>query len=102
MIFSKERLGAEEENWLLKALVGLTLGALFTVGVIGSIGLLVHADPQLKTASSQLLRWLFAPLWVGMIMFSVLFQSVPRAWWGLGIMNLFIWFLYFCLRSFLL
>jgi hypothetical protein len=75
-------------DWLSKTLAGLLLG--FALA-IGSSGLLSWAAADLAlTIRSQLVMWLVAPVWMGVLSGVYFFRSGKRAWAWLGGANLLV------------
>ncbi len=86
-------------GWIGKVLAGLILGATLAIGLMGVLGLLFHADAQLKTATSQILRWFPGPAWGLVVAFSFLFRSPRQAWLALAVANAGVWGLFFLLHG---
>ncbi|AFW00335.1 hypothetical protein Gbth_008_044 [Gluconobacter thailandicus F149-1 = NBRC 100600] len=86
-------------GWIGKVLAGLILGAVLAIGLMGILGLLFHADAQLKTATSQILRWFPGPVWGLIVAFSFLFHTSRQAWLALAVINGVVWALFFLLHG---
>lgn len=86
-------------GWTGKVLAGLILGATLAIGLMGILGLLFHADAELKTAASQILRWFPGPVWGLVVAFSFLFRSPRQAWLTLVLVNAGVWVLFFLLHG---
>jgi len=86
-------------GWFGKVMAGLVLGAALATGLMGVLGLFFHADAQLKTVTSQLLRWFPGPVWGILAAFSFLFRSPRQAWVVLALLNGSVWALFFLLHG---
>ncbi|MEF3367604.1 hypothetical protein V3H18_13775 [Methylocystis sp. 9N] len=73
-------------DWLSKTSAGTILG--FTLALAIS-GLFARLGPGGFTTPNkyQLVMWLIAPVWLGVLSFCFLFQSGKRAWLWLGAAN---------------
>lgn len=67
-------------SWLHKSLAGTVLGFVLAVGVAGLFAVAAPAGPS----KFQMVMWLVAPLWMGILCAVFLFRDAWRAWAWLG------------------
>jgi hypothetical protein len=70
-------------DWVSKSLAGLLLGFAFAIALAG---LFAHLGPEGLEGRNkyQLVMWLIAPIWLGVLSLVFLFRSGLRAWLWLG------------------
>ncbi|WP_264819554.1 hypothetical protein, partial [Acetobacter tropicalis] len=74
-------------------------GAVLTVGIMGVVGVLCHADGSPRTLSAQFLLWLVPPVWCSLLGACFLFRSGRQAWGVLAVANVLVWGLFFAIRG---
>lgn len=75
-------------DWLSKTLAGLLLGFTLAIGCAGLFDGLAGGMPI--TVRGQLVMWLTAPVWMGVLSGVYFFRSGKRAWALLGGVNLLV------------
>jgi hypothetical protein len=70
-------------DWMSKSLAGVLLGFALALALAG---LFAHLGPEGLEGRNkyQLVMWLVAPIWLGVVSFVFLFRSGLRAWLWLG------------------
>lgn len=76
-------------DWLAKSLAGSLLGLTLAFALSGLLPVL--ASGVAPAARAQLMMWLVAPVWLGVLASCFFFRSGLRAWLWLGGANLLAW-----------